>query len=92
MNTEWLYQVRFRTSQEISDELREKNLTTEVSRKVLEIAGNHKAFVVCTFDAFCGYCEEAEAMGKEKYPLYDWTKSTINDPEKKKKHLNVRKK
>lgn len=42
---------------------------------------------VCTYDAFCGYCQEAEANGVEKYSLYEWTKATIDNPEKKDKHV-----
>ena len=43
--------------------------------------------IVNTFDAFKDYCDEAEGNGIEKYSLYHWTKSTIEDPEKKAKHL-----
>ena len=43
--------------------------------------------IVNTFDAFKEYCDEAEGNGIEKYSLYHWTKSTIDDPEKKAKHL-----
>ena len=43
--------------------------------------------IVNTFDAFKDYCDEAEENGIEKYSLYHWTKSTIEDPEKKAKHL-----
>ena len=40
--------------------------------------------LVCTFDAFKEYCDEAEENGIEEYALYDWTKSTIENPEKSK--------
>ena len=43
--------------------------------------------LVCTFEAFKEYCDEAEQNGTEKYGLYHWTKSTIEDPLKKSKHL-----
>ena len=43
--------------------------------------------LVCTFEAFKEYCDEAEQNGIEKYGLYHWTKSTIEDPLKKSKHL-----
>ena len=42
---------------------------------------------MCTFDAFSAYCEEAEQNGIEHYELYHWTKSTIENSEKKSKHL-----
>ena len=51
------------------------------------IANENGSRVVCTFDAFAEYCEEAEKNGIEHYELYHWTKSTIENPEKKSKHL-----
>ena len=41
----------------------------------------------CQFDAFAGYVSEAESHGVEDYPLYEWTKATIEDPVKKAKHI-----
>jgi len=40
-------------------------------------------------DAFMDYVIEAETQGIEHYPLYQWTKETIDDPAKSKKHLGV---
>ena len=47
----------------------------------------HHATMVCQFDAFAGYVAEAEQNGTEDYPLYDWTKATIEDPAKKAKYI-----
>ena len=41
----------------------------------------------CQFDAFMDYVIEAEAQGVEQYPLYKWTKATVEDPAKKTKYL-----
>jgi hypothetical protein len=41
----------------------------------------------CQFDAFADYVSEAERMGPEKYPLYEWTRKTIEEPEKKTRYL-----
>ena len=41
----------------------------------------------CQFDAFAGYVADAEKHGPEKYPLYEWTKATIEDPTKKAKYI-----
>ena len=41
------------------------------------------------YDAFAGYCEAAEAEGIDQYPLYQWTKDTIDDPVKKAKYLTA---
>ena len=40
----------------------------------------------CQFDAFAGYISEAEANGTQNYPLYKWTKKTVDDPTKKAKY------
>ena len=52
-----------------------------------EILAKHDATIRCQFDAFAGYVAEAERQGVESYPLYHWTKATIEDPVKKAKHL-----
>ena len=51
------------------------------------ILATHDAALVCQYDAFAGYCAEAEARGTEQYPLYAWTKAVIADPTKKAKYL-----
>ena len=45
------------------------------------------ATLKCQFDAFAGYVAEAERHGIEHYPLYHWTKATIENPAKKAKYL-----
>ena len=39
------------------------------------------------FDAFADYVAEAEAQGVHGYPLYAWTKATIEDSVKRAKHI-----
>ena len=51
------------------------------------ILAAHDAVLVCQYDAFAGYCAEAEERGIEKYPLYAWTKAVIADPAKKAGHI-----
>jgi hypothetical protein len=46
----------------------------------------HDAALKCQFDAFADYVSEAEAKGVENYPLYEWTKQTIEDPVKEAKY------
>jgi hypothetical protein len=43
----------------------------------------------CQFDAFADYVAEAEKHGPENYPLYEWTKATIENPAKKAKHIKI---
>ena len=82
----WLYQIRIKVSKKLSEDLRGAN-DLELSKEILEIATDNNTQLVCTFDAFSDYCEEAERVGIEEYELYHWTKSTIDNPEKKAKHL-----
>jgi hypothetical protein len=50
------------------------------------ILSRHDAVLKCQFDAFADYVREAEAEGAKKYPLYEWTKQTIEDPAKQEKY------
>ena len=84
--SEWQYQVRIRTSERLSRILRSQD-TSSLADKLRAISHSHGMTIVNTFDAFKEYCDEAEENGIEKYSLYHWTKSTIEDPEKKAKHL-----
>jgi hypothetical protein len=51
-----------------------------------DILSRHDAVMKCQFDAFADYVSEAEANGIENFPLYEWTKKTIEDPAKKAKY------
>lgn len=84
--SDWLYQVRIRVSESLSESLR-SGKHSGLAGKLDEISSRHGMSLVCTYDAFKGYCDEAEENGVEEYALYDWTKSTIENPEKKAKHL-----
>jgi hypothetical protein len=86
MVADWLYQVRIKVNENLSDMLRKRELIG-TSKEIYEIAEFHGTTPVCTYDAFCEYCSEAEREGTDKYPLYDWTKQVIGDPNKKKKHV-----
>jgi hypothetical protein len=50
------------------------------------ILHRHDAVLKCQHDAFADYVSEAEANGVENYPLYEWTKKTIEDPAKQAKY------
>ena len=85
MNNEWLYQVRIKLSQDLADDLRsDSNL--DISKKINNIARKHQTRPVCTLDGFLDYVKEAEKNDIEEYPLYHWTKSVVDDPQKKIKH------
>ena len=84
--SDWLYQVRIRVSEGLSESLR-SGRPTDLANNLERISNDHGMSLVCTYDAFKGYCDEAEENGIEEYALYDWTKATIENPEKKAKHL-----
>ena len=84
--SDWLYQIRIKVSEKLSKDLRSGN-ESGLSKEINKIAFDNNSRLVCTFDAFAEYCEEAEREGIEQYELYHWTKSTIDNPEKKAKHL-----
>ena len=86
MSEDWLYQIRIRVNDEMSSNLR-KNKPSGLARQIKSLARKHGTTLVCTYDAFVDYCREAESNSVENYPLYAWTKQTIENPEKKQKHL-----
>ena len=54
---------------------------------LFDVLARHHAVPKCQFDAFSEYVAAAEGHGVESYPLYHWTKATIEDPAKKAKHI-----
>ena len=84
--TTLLYQIRIKVTDRISNDLRTAK-AEQTTKRLLEIAENSGMELVCTFDAFKDYCVEAERNGIERYHLYNWTKATIEDPNKKEKYL-----
>ena len=57
--SDWLYQIRIKVSEQLSQDLRGVQ-ELELSRAINKIADENGTRIVCTFDAFAGYCEEAE--------------------------------
>lgn len=87
-DADWLYQVRMRVSPSLSDELRGTQ-ETGLAQEIVDTTLNHGAHLVCVYDGFKNYCLEAEENGIDEYHLYEWTKATIENPEKKQKHLKA---
>jgi len=54
---------------------------------LFDILAEHRVTLKCQFDAFSEYVAAAEEHGVENYPLYQWTKATIENPAKKEKYL-----
>ena len=53
------------------------------------LLAKHDARLKCQYDAFADYVAQAERDGVEHYPLYRWTRETIENPAKKAKYLEA---
>ncbi|SAL22784.1 hypothetical protein AWB64_01750 [Caballeronia sordidicola] len=81
----WLFQIRITASPELAGTVRDD--PQRMPPQLDEVLRRHGATLVCQFDAFAGYVAEAEKSGADKYPLYQWTRDTIENPEKKARYL-----
>ena len=86
MSDQWQYQLRITLDDEIA-ELARSEPGSPAIKPLADILTKHHAIIKSQFDAFAEYVAEAEKHGTEKFPLYKWTKVTIEDPAKKAKHL-----
>ena len=82
---EWQYQLRVDLAEDAAVAAR-AGVDHPGLGALRQILAAHDARLVCQYDAFAGYCAEAEARGVEHYPLYAWTKAVIDDPAKKAKY------
>jgi hypothetical protein len=87
MTSEWQYQVRFDLTDPAIAELARRNIRDPALAPLIDILAKHRAALKCQFDAFAEYVAVAEEHGVENYPLYEWTKATIENAEKKEKYL-----
>ena len=85
MTSQWQYQVRF----DVNDSATAESVRLRVPglAPLFDILAEHRAALKCQFDAFAEYVAVAEEHGVENYPLYQWTKATIENPAKKEKYL-----
>jgi len=80
------FQLRITVSPELADTLH-ADPTCASHAALRDVLRRHDATLKCQFDAFADYVSEAEREGTENYPLYQWTRETIENPEKKAKYL-----
>jgi hypothetical protein len=85
MSEQWQYQLRLYLADELAEAAR-CDAGAPVLGSLPGILDKHDATMKCQLDAFADYVVQAEADGVEGYPLYEWTKATIEDPVKKAKH------
>ncbi len=87
MAPQWQYQVRFDVDDStIAESIRRKAQDPALTR-LFAILAKYRAVPKSQFDAFSEYVATAEERGVEGYPLYPWTKATIQNPAKKEKYL-----
>src|SRR3954451_22909169 len=86
MSDGWQYQMRIDLAAGLG-EIARRDPGNPALEPLMDILARHDAIAKCQFDAFADYVAEAERHGIECYPLYQWTKATIEDPVKKAKHL-----
>ena len=86
MSEQWRYQLRLYLADELAEAAR-RDAGAPVLGPLPGILKKHDATMKCQLDAFANYVAQAEADGVESYPLYEWTRATIDDPIKKAKHL-----
>lgn len=88
MSTNWKYQIRIYLNEELA-EIARFNPDGQRLKLLRDVLAKHRAELKCQFDLFAEYVAEAERSGIEEYPLYEWTKLTIEDPVKKAKYVGV---
>lgn len=85
MSEEWEYQIRFRLTPKQADIARAEP-DGPAFKPIADILAKHGATATSAYDAFVNYVTEAEKQGVEHFPLYKWTKATVEDPARKAKH------
>lgn len=86
MSEAWKYQIRVDVDETMAERIRKGTGDTALA-PLHDVLAKYRAAPVCQYDAFAGYCAEAEREGIDQYPLYAWTKATIENPAKKAKYL-----
>jgi hypothetical protein len=87
VTSQWQYQVRFDVNDSATTESVRRKLRDPALAPLFNILAEYRAALKCQFDAFAEYVAAAEKHGVENYPLYEWTKATIENPAKKEKYL-----
>jgi hypothetical protein len=88
MDKQWDYQVRIYLDDELAGVAR-RDPGDPAIKPLADILAKHHATMKSQYDAFADYVAEAEKQGVEDYPLYAWTKATIEDPAKQAKYIKA---
>ncbi|HZZ62972.1 MAG TPA: hypothetical protein VFE63_17710 [Roseiarcus sp.] len=81
------YQVRFDLAEAARAEALRRGQTEPALVPLVAALARHHAVAKCQYDAFAEYVAAAEQHGVDQFPLYAWTKATIENPVKKEKYL-----
>ena len=87
MTSQRQYQVRFDLNDSVTAESARRKLREPALAPLIDVLAKHSAALKCQFDAFAEYVAAAQEHGLENYPLYEWTKATIENPAKKEKYM-----
>src|SRR5690348_15700768 len=82
----WKYQIRIYLGPDVAAAAR-RDPQDPMLGALPAILARHHATLKCQFDAFADYVAAAEREGVDRYPLYEWTKATIENPAKKAKYI-----
>jgi hypothetical protein len=85
MGEEVKYQLRLTLSDPFAEVARNHPDDPSIA-PLTQLLRRHDAALKCQYDAFADYVKEAEAKGVERYPLYAFTKKTVDDPAKQAKY------
>jgi hypothetical protein len=88
MDESWQYQIRIRLAPDYAAWAR-RDPAHEKLAPINALLIRHNALMKCQYDAFADYVAQAERDGIEHYPLYRWTRETIENPAKKAKYLEA---
>jgi hypothetical protein len=88
MEGNWKFQLRVNVSAQLAQRLR-GDPACRAHEGLHYVLSLHQASMMCQYDAFAEYVNEAKRFGPENYPLYQWTLDTIENPAKKAKYLET---
>lgn len=88
MSEQWQHQLRVYLSDELAEVARSDRESAAL-KPLTDVLNKHQATLVSQFDAFENYVAEAEKKGPDGFPLYKWTKATVDDPVKRAKHIKT---
>ena len=77
MGEEVKYQLRLTLSDSFAEVARNHPEDPSIA-PLTQLLRRHDAALKCQYDAFADYVKEAEAKGVEGYPLYAFTKRTVD--------------